>query len=106
MVTTGGTSLRDDIMRLFNTVHILVGTSGRILDLSTKGCADLSKAETVVMDEADKLLSPEFIPLMEKLVNSCKPGRQILVRPFCLSLLILMFSTVVFRHFSRDSEVI
>ena len=31
MVSTGGTSLKDDIMRLYNVVHILVGTPGRIL---------------------------------------------------------------------------
>ena len=29
MVTTGGTSLKDDIMRLYNPVHILVATPGR-----------------------------------------------------------------------------
>ena len=34
MVTTGGTSLRDDIMRLHNVVHVIVATPGRILDLS------------------------------------------------------------------------
>jgi ATP-dependent RNA helicase DDX6/DHH1 len=79
MVTTGGTSLRDDIMRLFNPVHILVGTPGRVLDLATKGVADLNKCGTIVFDEADKLLSQEFIPLMEKLVNSCKAGRQIML---------------------------
>lgn len=28
MVTTGGTSLKDDIMRLYNTVHIIVATPG------------------------------------------------------------------------------
>ena len=37
MVTTGGTSLRDDIMRLHQPVHLLVGTPGRILDLTKKG---------------------------------------------------------------------
>jgi ATP-dependent RNA helicase DDX6/DHH1 len=31
MVSTGGTNLRDDIMRLYSPVHILVGTPGRIL---------------------------------------------------------------------------
>ena len=34
MVSTGGTSLKDDIMRLYKPVHVLVGTPGRILDLS------------------------------------------------------------------------
>ncbi|VDK50928.1 unnamed protein product [Gongylonema pulchrum] len=36
MVTTGGTDLRDDIMRLNGTVHIVVATPGRILDLLDK----------------------------------------------------------------------
>lgn len=77
MVSTGGTSLKDDIMRLYQTVHILVGTPGRILDLTSKGVADLSKCHTVVMDEADKLLSPEFQPVLEKLINATAPNRQI-----------------------------
>lgn len=34
MVTTGGTSLKDDIMRLYQPVHLLVETPGRILDLA------------------------------------------------------------------------
>ena len=77
MVSTGGTSLKDDIMRLYNTVHILVGTPGRILDLASKGVANLSQCKTVIMDEADKLLSSEFQPLLEGLINSCAPSRQI-----------------------------
>lgn len=36
MVTTGGTDLRDDIMRLNGSVHIIVATPGRILDLMDK----------------------------------------------------------------------
>ena len=64
MVSTGGTTLKDDILRLGQTVHILVGTPGRILDLASKGIADLSQCTTYVMDEADKLLSPEFTPVM------------------------------------------
>uniref|UniRef100_A0A7S2SW80 RNA helicase n=1 Tax=Rhizochromulina marina TaxID=1034831 RepID=A0A7S2SW80_9STRA len=77
MVSTGGTSLKDDIMRLFNTVHILVGTPGRILDLASKGVADLSHCKSVIMDEADKLLSPEFQPILESLISFSSPNRQI-----------------------------
>jgi ATP-dependent RNA helicase DDX6/DHH1 len=54
MVTTGGTTLKDDIMRLYSTVHILVGTPGRVLDLAEKGVADLSRCTTLVMDEVRK----------------------------------------------------
>jgi ATP-dependent RNA helicase DDX6/DHH1 len=77
MVTTGGTSLKDDIMRLYNTVHIIVATPGRILDLASKKVADLSKCRTIIMDEADKLLSPEFQPVLEQIINLCDKTHQI-----------------------------
>jgi len=79
MVSTGGTSLKDDIVRLYNTVHILVATPGRVLDLSNKKVADLSHCKMMVMDEADKLLSPEFQPLIEQLIDFLPKERQILL---------------------------
>jgi ATP-dependent RNA helicase DDX6/DHH1 len=60
MITTGGTNLKDDIYRLYNPVQILVGTPGRVFDLSNKGAFDLSKCGIIVLDEADKLLSQDF----------------------------------------------
>eukprot|EP00005_Dracoamoeba_jomungandri_P013050 CAMPEP_0174277614 /NCGR_PEP_ID=MMETSP0439-20130205/61028_1 /TAXON_ID=0 /ORGANISM="Stereomyxa ramosa, Strain Chinc5" /LENGTH=211 /DNA_ID=CAMNT_0015369951 /DNA_START=15 /DNA_END=651 /DNA_ORIENTATION=+ len=60
MVSTGGTNLKDDIVRLYSSVHIVVATPGRILDLANKGVANLSKCGILVMDEADKMLSPDF----------------------------------------------
>ncbi len=54
MVTTGGTLLRDDIVRLAEPVHIIVGTPGRILDLAGKGVADLTECPTFIMDEGEK----------------------------------------------------
>lgn len=53
MVTTGGTSLKDDIMRLYQPVHLLVGTPGRILDLSRKGVCVLKDCSVLVMDEVN-----------------------------------------------------
>ena len=79
MVTTGGTTLKDDILRLSETVHILVGTPGRILDLSGKNVADLSECPVFVMDEADKLLSPEFAPVMEQLLAYLPKDRQVML---------------------------
>jgi ATP-dependent RNA helicase DDX6/DHH1 len=77
MVTTGGTSLSQDIMRLNDPIHVVVGTPGRILDLAGKGIANLSQCPTFVMDEADKLLSPEFTPVIEQLLAFCPKDRQI-----------------------------
>lgn len=78
MVSTGGTSLKDDILRLYNTVHVLVATPGRLLDLAHKGVAALGSVLTVVLDEADKLLSPDFCALIEGLFEYLPPSRQIL----------------------------
>eukprot|EP01057_Protomagalhaensia_wolfi_P006140 Protomagalhaensia_wolfi_Nauph_80__6139@NODE_892_length_1906_cov_203_095340_g671_i0_p1_GENE_NODE_892_length_1906_cov_203_095340_g671_i0NODE_892_length_1906_cov_203_095340_g671_i0_p1_ORF_typecomplete_len491_score110_84DEAD/PF00270_29/8_9e46Helicase_C/PF00271_31/1_8e02Helicase_C/PF00271_31/3_6e29ERCC3_RAD25_C/PF16203_5/3_6e03ERCC3_RAD25_C/PF16203_5/2_9e11ResIII/PF04851_15/5_1e09ResIII/PF04851_15/5e03CMS1/PF14617_6/0_00013PhoH/PF02562_16/5_5PhoH/PF02562_16/21AAA_19/PF13245_6/0_093UTP25/PF06862_12/8_ len=79
MVSTGGTSLREDILRLYNPVHILVATPGRILDLANKQVADLSSCGMVVMDEADKLLSLELQPICEELLTYLPPDKQILL---------------------------
>ncbi|XP_073141158.1 DEAD-box ATP-dependent RNA helicase 6-like [Henckelia pumila] len=79
MVTTGGTSLKDDIMRLYQPVHLLVGTPGRILDLARKGICILKNCAMLAMDEADKLLSPEFQPSIEQLIAFLPANRQILM---------------------------
>ncbi|XP_059318178.1 DEAD-box ATP-dependent RNA helicase 8 isoform X2 [Lycium ferocissimum] len=79
MVSTGGTSLKDDIMRLYQPVHLLVGTPGRILDLAGKGVCVLKDCSMLVMDEADKLLSPEFLPSIEQLIRFMPANRQILM---------------------------
>ncbi|PNX77052.1 DEAD-box ATP-dependent RNA helicase 8-like protein, partial [Trifolium pratense] len=79
MVTTGGTSLKDDIMRLYQPVHLLVGTPGRILDLAKKGVCVLKDCSMLVMDEADKLLSQEFQPSIEQLIQFLPSNRQILM---------------------------
>ncbi|KAJ4905590.1 DEAD-box ATP-dependent RNA helicase 8 [Raphanus sativus] len=79
MVTTGGTSLKDDIMRLYQHVHLLVGTPGRILDLTKKGVCVLKDCSVLAMDEADKLLSQEFQPSVEHLISFLPENRQILM---------------------------
>jgi ATP-dependent RNA helicase DDX6/DHH1 len=43
MVTTGGTVLKDDIMRILDKVHLVVATPGRILDLMEKKVAKVKK---------------------------------------------------------------
>ncbi|GEQ69482.1 hypothetical protein JCM33374_g3154 [Metschnikowia sp. JCM 33374] len=69
MVTTGGTNLKDDILRLNEPVHILVGTPGRVLDLAARSVADFSECPLFVMDEADKMLSREFKSVIEQILS-------------------------------------
>ena len=79
MVSTGGSALKDDILRLYNTVHIMVATPGRVLDMAEKGVAKLDACHIICLDEADKLLSPEFMPVVEKLIGYMPSQRQILL---------------------------
>ncbi|CDO93277.1 unnamed protein product [Kluyveromyces dobzhanskii CBS 2104] len=79
MVTTGGTNLRDDIMRLNEPVHILVGTPGRVLDLASRRVTDLSECRLFIMDEADKMLSRDFKVLAEQILAFLPQPRQLLL---------------------------
>jgi len=79
MSTTGGTSLQDDIMRLYQTVHVLVGTPGRVVDLAEKNILKLGQCTMMVMDEADKLLSPEFEVVIEKIIPFLAKKRQMMM---------------------------
>ncbi|KAK9710859.1 DExD/H-box ATP-dependent RNA helicase dhh1, variant 2 [Basidiobolus ranarum] len=102
MVTTGGTTLKDDIMRLQETVHVLVGTPGRILDLAGKGIADFSECPTFVMDEADKLLSPEFSPVVEQLLTFFPKDRQIMLFSATFPIIVKYFKD---RHMTKPYEI-
>ena len=102
MVTTGGTGLKDDIIRLSETVHIIVGTPGRILDLASKGVADLSHAHTFVMDEADKLLSPEFTVTIEQLLQFHPKDRQIMLFSATFPIVVKSFKD---KHMRNPFEI-
>ena len=82
MVSTGGTNLKEDIHRLRNQitpVHVVVGTPGRVLDLSTKNVMNLSNCNIIVLDEADKLLSKDFKTNIEQIINKPPYNRQIML---------------------------
>ncbi|KAF1946646.1 ATP-dependent RNA helicase DHH1 [Clathrospora elynae] len=102
MVSTGGTGLKDDIIRLSDAVHIIVGTPGRILDLAGKGVADLSACQTFVMDEADKLLSPEFTPVVEQLLGFHPKDRQVMLFSATFPIVVKSFKD---KHMNSPYEI-
>jgi ATP-dependent RNA helicase DDX6/DHH1 len=79
MATTGGTNLKEDIMRLQQLVHVVIATPGRILDLMKKGLAIMDNCGMLVMDEADKLLSQDFKNMIDNLISYLPVDRQILL---------------------------
>lgn len=79
MISTGGTSFKEDVLRLDNPVHVLVGTPGRIYDLLKKRIAKVDNAEMLVFDEADKLLSVDFMPIVEKIISFFPVNKQLML---------------------------
>lgn len=79
IICTGGTNIKEDIYRLHNPVQVLVGTPGRILDLASKNALDLSKCNTIALDEADKLLSQDFQSIIEGILEFLPVKRQIML---------------------------
>ena len=72
----GGQPYSRQISRLKKGVDVVVGTPGRLLDLIRKRALDLSGAHTVVLDEADEMLSMGFIDDIEAILAETPPIRQ------------------------------
>ncbi len=72
----GGEPYGRQINRLQKGVDIVVGTPGRLLDLLERGVLDLSHLETVVLDEADEMLSMGFIEDIEAILRATPTERQ------------------------------
>lgn len=56
----GGEKIDRQINRLSRPTHIVVATPGRLVDLINRKAVDLSKINTLVLDEADEMLSMGF----------------------------------------------
>ncbi len=56
----GGEKIDRQINNLKRTTHVVVATPGRLIDLIERGSVDISHVKTVVLDEADEMLSMGF----------------------------------------------
>ncbi|GAB4423094.1 MAG: DEAD/DEAH box helicase [Anaerolineae bacterium] len=72
----GGQPYSRQISRLKKGVDVVVGTPGRLLDLLDKKVLNLSQAHTVVLDEADEMLSMGFVEDIEAILAQTPPTRQ------------------------------
>jgi len=72
----GGRAYEPQIDALAAGVDIVVGTPGRLLDLSQRRHLDLSAVQALVLDEADKMLDLGFLPDVERIVRLTPADRQ------------------------------
>jgi len=72
----GGSRMETQIKALKKGVHIIVATPGRLLDLSRRSFADLSKIDVLVLDEADEMLNMGFKEELDALLATSNPEKQ------------------------------
>jgi ATP-independent RNA helicase DbpA len=75
----GGVALRGQTASLGHGAHIVVGTPGRILDHLERGNLDLSALNTLVLDEADRMLDMGFADDIATVARQCPANRQTLL---------------------------
>ncbi len=66
--------LRGQLASLEHGAHIVVGTPGRIMDHLERGSLDLDALNTLVLDEADRMLDMGFFDDIAKVVAA--PARR------------------------------
>ncbi|NOH97728.1 ATP-dependent RNA helicase DbpA [Vibrio sp. 99-70-13A1] len=75
----GGMPMGPQIGSLEHGAHILVGTPGRILDHLERGRIDLSELNTLVLDEADRMLEMGFQDALDAVIEAAPKQRQTLL---------------------------
>ncbi|MCS4505440.1 DEAD/DEAH box helicase [Arhodomonas aquaeolei] len=78
-VIFGGVGMNPQIQALRRGVDILVATPGRLLDHLGQGNVDLSRVETLVLDEADRMLDMGFIHDIRRVIRALPTERQTLL---------------------------
>ena len=72
----GGQPYGPQISRLNRGVDVVVGTPGRLIDLLERNALNISQVRTVVLDEADEMLSMGFIEDIETILADTPKDRQ------------------------------
>ncbi|EKO3835783.1 ATP-dependent RNA helicase DbpA [Vibrio harveyi] len=75
----GGMPMGPQIGSLEHGAHILVGTPGRILDHLEKGRINLEELNTLVLDEADRMLEMGFQDALDAIIDAAPKQRQTLL---------------------------
>lgn len=75
----GGKPIAPQLASLTRNAHVVVGTPGRLLKLMEKGALDLGHVQTLILDEADRLLEMGFHEDISKIVKATPQDRQTLL---------------------------
>ncbi len=72
----GGAPIERQIVSLKRPTHIVVATPGRLIDLLKREALDLKDVKTVILDEADEMLSMGFKAELDEILGYLKSARN------------------------------
>ncbi|HEX5080887.1 MAG TPA: DEAD/DEAH box helicase [Blastocatellia bacterium] len=75
----GGASMNKQRAALRRGAMIAIATPGRLLDHLENGTINLSRVETLALDEADRMLDMGFLPAIRRIIEQLPPERQTLL---------------------------
>lgn len=75
----GGSSIEAQIRTLRRGVEVIVATPGRLIDLMERGAASLEGIRTVVLDEADEMLTMGFADSLKTILADVPEERHLLL---------------------------
>ena len=75
----GGVPLRGQLATLEHGAHIVVGTPGRVMDHLARTSLQLDALNTLVLDEADRMLDMGFFDDIVTVAKQCPSARQTLL---------------------------
>ena len=74
----GGAGYKNQIDAIRRGANIIVATPGRLMDCMEQGMLNLSKIDTLVLDEADRMLDMGFLPAIKRISKAIPSNRQTL----------------------------
>ena len=75
-VVFGGVGINPQIDSLHRGCDVLVATPGRLIDLAEQNAVDLRHVQTLVLDEADRMLDMGFIRPIRRIIRMLPAQRQ------------------------------
>jgi ATP-dependent RNA helicase RhlE len=75
----GGTSMDRQLKALRTPPPVVIATPGRLIDHLERGTINLSRVETLVLDEADRMLDMGFWPDVRRVIEKVPAERQTLL---------------------------
>lgn len=72
----GGQDVEQQIKKLKGSIHVVIGTPGRLLDHLRRKTVDFSRLNLLVLDEADQMLDMGFLKEIEQIIAQTSAERQ------------------------------